>query len=79
MSEPRTAFYTNESFQSRDTGEFLVAEIVENEAGWTPASSHPDVASSQAEADRRNAQSGLSKDDVLAIVASSFRQGAVTP
>ena len=72
----RIAYYTNESFyEDSPTGMvYMVAEVHENVSGYFP---RPEMAAAQLQTalDRCsivNQQNGLSKQDVLNIVASSM-------
>lgn len=73
----RTCFYTNESFFDRASQGYKVAVVTENVAGYRSLTSPTcrTLAEAQAEADALNAKFGISRDDVLDIVASSMRGG----
>lgn len=75
----RIAYYTNESFATRIDGVMLyqLAQVTENEAGYTVHTTDCDLWYLQGVADALNTKNGISRDDVLAIVASSMWQGSV--
>ncbi|AMQ67058.1 hypothetical protein SEA_CRACKLEWINK_123 [Mycobacterium phage Cracklewink] len=74
----RVCYYTNESFYNRDQRGYEVAKVTENEAGYVPCFGlYPTPDAALAAADQMNAPLGLTRDDVLAIVASSMAQGPV--
>jgi hypothetical protein len=76
----RIAYYTNESYYDASKGGYVVAEVTENEAGYrTLSGGFSDVMAAKARADELNANVGISWDDVLDIVASSIRQGSISP
>ena len=76
MSTNRIAYRSDESFYDTISGQYLVAEITENEAGYLPVSWHPELADAESDAARRNTANNLTMDDVVAIVFSSMRQGS---
>jgi hypothetical protein len=73
----RKCYYTNEGFFKRESQTFTVAEITEDETGYTPHGQSTTLGGAQVMVDELNAQLGLTRDDVLDIVASSMRAGAV--
>lgn len=80
-TKTRRCYYTNESFGTREesTG-LIVYELVcvhENEAGYLSAGKYTSLVNAQTAMNIRNAVEGISKGDVLDIVASSIRQGMV--
>ncbi|WP_195165898.1 hypothetical protein [Mycobacteroides abscessus] len=69
----RTCYYTNESFFERDSQQYVVALITENEAGYEPTDTYRELGEAIRIADKQNAELGLSADDVSQIVTSSMR------
>lgn len=76
-AKPRTAYYTNESFETEGvTGrEFILACITENEPGYLVAGHFSTLERAQEVARKYNALNGLNEDAVADIVASSMRLG----
>lgn len=73
---PRECFYANESFYNRATSEYFIAIVRENDWGYYPTDLGYDTADeAKSKVDEMNAGLGLSREDVLDIVASSMRQG----
>lgn len=74
----RFCFYANESFFDRDSQSYFVAKVTQDEAGYEVTSwSFREPRQAQDKADKLNDNLGWTRDDVLDIVASSMRQGAV--
>jgi hypothetical protein len=71
----RIVYYTNEGFYDAASDQCIVAQIVENEAGYGPWSYEPTLEQAKAVAAANNAALGVSDDDVLEVVVSSMRQG----
>lgn len=67
----RIAIWSTEAMGSR--GDYHVAKVTENEAGYTPLGHFPTLEEARAYAQDRNERNGLSVDDVMDIVASSMR------
>ncbi|AXQ52758.1 hypothetical protein SEA_IPHANE7_136 [Mycobacterium phage IPhane7] len=77
MSSKRMCYYANESFYDSTRG-YVVAVVNEGEPGYrTLAGGYLFADEAKEEADRLNEKAGLSRDDVLDIVASSMRAGKV--
>ncbi|QNJ56932.1 hypothetical protein SEA_REINDEER_141 [Mycobacterium phage Reindeer] len=76
--DKRTCYYANESYFNRAQQGYEIAKVVEDEAGWTPVFGlHRTLGEAEETVDQLNADLGLSRDDVLDIVASSMRAGRV--
>lgn len=69
-TESCTAWHADESFW--ESGSFLVAEITEGKPGYDVAARRSDLAAAVAEAERLNAEAGLSDADVDRIRQSSL-------
>lgn len=69
----RVCYHTNESYFDRDSQQYTVARITENERGFEPAYSYRELGEAMRVADQQNAALGLSADDVSQIVISSMR------
>lgn len=74
MSEKRIAAYAQEGIVDPDDRSLhMVALVTEDEAGYSATTYVGTLDYCKAVADSINERSGLSEDDVLKIVASSFR------
>ncbi|AGM12369.1 hypothetical protein PEGLEG_141 [Mycobacterium phage PegLeg] len=72
----RICYYANESFYDHAKGDYVVAVVTEDEAGYNTLSTvYGSAERAKAAADALNQDLGLSRDDVLDIVASSMRAG----
>ncbi|MBB5167090.1 hypothetical protein [Mycobacterium sp. AZCC_0083] len=73
----RKCYYTNEGFFDRDSQAYIIAEVIENEAGYTPYGVSTQLGAAHVMVDELNDQLGLSRDEVLDIVASSMAASGV--
>jgi hypothetical protein len=69
----RIAYRADESYVNND-GQFMVIEVVENEAGYVPTEyAYESVIVAKATAETMNAANGITHEDAMDIVASSMR------
>jgi hypothetical protein len=70
-------FYTNEGFYEAESSSYLVARIIENEAGYDIWERYPTIEEARARCAVLNEKVGADQDNVLSVVASSMRMGRV--
>lgn len=74
----RIAYYANESFYDRTQQGYFVAKITEDAPGYEQTFGlHRASIDAERVANKLNEANGLTRDDVLDIVASSMRAGRV--
>lgn len=71
----RTCLYVDESMVNATTGHYTPVLVTEGEAGYHPTDYRygTDYKAAKATVERANATMGLTHEDTLTIVASSFR------